>query len=229
MAVGTLLGAITGGLIGLATETGVVRGTGVGGITGALVSMEVVDSSLAIWRSDEHPVIWSVVYVVSSCSCAQIDRRPVSRLPLLTESGFLCFSPARRHLEPADWPPRAREGGPRRAQRRREPGTCTHVFAPTGARVSFASQVFFRDTVSLLQMSAVEHPVGQGGDGSDIFETGGTSGMPRAAIDAIPVVRFANDVDAGGEHVSCSVCLQVNARTCESFASVICVGAASLN
>jgi len=57
-------------------------------------------------------------------------------------------------------------------------------------------------------MSAVEHPVGQGGDGSDIFETGGTTGMPRAAIDAIPVVRFANDVDAGGEHVSCSVCLQ---------------------
>lgn len=58
--VGTVLGAITGGLIGLATETGVLRGTGVGGITGALVSMEVVES---LWRSDE-PAIWSVVYVV---------------------------------------------------------------------------------------------------------------------------------------------------------------------
>jgi len=61
--VGTVLGAITGGLIGLATETGVLRGTGVGGITGALVSMEVVESSLALWRSDE-PAIWSVVYVL---------------------------------------------------------------------------------------------------------------------------------------------------------------------
>jgi hypothetical protein len=66
-AVGTVLGAITGGLIGLATETGVVRGTGVGGLTGALVSMEVVESYLAIWRSDE-PAIWSAVYVVSACS-----------------------------------------------------------------------------------------------------------------------------------------------------------------
>jgi hypothetical protein len=66
-AVGTVLGAITGGLIGLATETGVVRGTGVGGLTGALVSMEVVESYLAMWRSDE-PAIWSAVYVVSACS-----------------------------------------------------------------------------------------------------------------------------------------------------------------
>jgi hypothetical protein len=62
-------------------------------------------------------------------------------------------------------------------------------------------------------MSAVESPVGRG-DGSDIFETGGTStAMPRAAIDALPVVRFAEtgNVDAGGEHVACSVCLQMAA------------------
>lgn len=80
LAVGTVLGAITGGLIGLATETGVLRGTGVGGITGALVSMEVVDSSLALWRSDE-PAIWSVVYVVGARSRfdARPGRRPVSK------------------------------------------------------------------------------------------------------------------------------------------------------
>ncbi|KAL6601657.1 hypothetical protein ACP70R_044877 [Stipagrostis hirtigluma subsp. patula] len=60
------------------------------------------------------------------------------------------------------------------------------------------------------QMSAVESPVLRG-DGADIFGTGGTgAGMPRAAIDALPVVKFTEvgDVDAGGELIACSVCLQ---------------------
>ncbi|RCV12734.1 hypothetical protein SETIT_2G292700v2 [Setaria italica] len=147
--VGTVLGAITGGLIGLATETGVVRGTGVGGLTGALVSMEVVDSYLAMWRSDE-PAIWSAVYVLDVI------------WSLLT--GRL----VREKVDPA-------------------------VLSAVES-----------------QMSAVEAPVGHG-DGADIFETGGSSGMPRAAIDALPVVRFAvsGNVDAGGELTVCSVCLQV--------------------
>lgn len=81
---GTVLGAITGGLIGLATETGVLRGTGVGGITGALVSMEVVESSLALWRSDE-PAIWSVVYVVSTRSLCCL------RLPPVLTPPFFCL------------------------------------------------------------------------------------------------------------------------------------------
>ncbi|RLN35628.1 hypothetical protein C2845_PM03G04940 [Panicum miliaceum] len=150
LAVGTVLGAITGGLIGLATETGVLRGTGVGGITGALVSMEVVESYLDIWRSDE-PAIWSVVYVLDVI------------WSLLT--GRL----VREKVDPA-------------------------VLSAVES-----------------QMSAVDAPVGQG-DGADIFGTGGTSGMPRAAIDALPVVRFAErgNVDAGGELIACSVCLQVS-------------------
>lgn len=61
--VGTILGAITGGLIGLATESGLVRGAGIGAISGAVVAMEVVDSSMAMWRSDESG-IWSVLYVL---------------------------------------------------------------------------------------------------------------------------------------------------------------------
>ncbi|KAL5219931.1 hypothetical protein ABZP36_024644 [Zizania latifolia] len=61
--VGTILGAITGGLIGLATESGMVRGTGIGAISGAVVAMEVVDSSVAMWRSHESG-IWSVLYVL---------------------------------------------------------------------------------------------------------------------------------------------------------------------
>ena len=61
--VGTILGAITGGLIGLATESGLVRGAGIGAISGAVVAMEVVDRSVAIWRSDVS-AIWSVLYVL---------------------------------------------------------------------------------------------------------------------------------------------------------------------
>lgn len=61
--VGTILGAITGGLIGLATESGMVRGTGIGAISGAVVAMEVVDSSVAMWCSHDSG-IWSVLYVV---------------------------------------------------------------------------------------------------------------------------------------------------------------------
>ncbi|CAD6223979.1 unnamed protein product [Miscanthus lutarioriparius] len=148
LAVGTVLGAITGGLIGLATETGVLRGTGVGGITGALVSMEVVDSSLALWRSDE-PAIWSVVYVLDviwSLLTGRLVREKV------------------------------------------DPAVLNAVES---------------------QMSAAEAPVLHG-DHADIFGTGGTNGMARVAIDALPVVRFTerSNVDASGELIACSVCLQ---------------------
>ena len=67
-AVGVVLGAVTGALIGLATESGLVRGAGVGAISGAVVSMEVVDSSVAIWRSHDSG-IWSVLYVVIELHC----------------------------------------------------------------------------------------------------------------------------------------------------------------
>ncbi|CAL5004812.1 unnamed protein product [Urochloa decumbens] len=62
-AVGMVLGAVTGALIGLATESGLVRGAGIGAISGAVVSMEVVDSSVAIWRSHDSG-IWTVLYVL---------------------------------------------------------------------------------------------------------------------------------------------------------------------
>ncbi|CAL5000665.1 unnamed protein product [Urochloa decumbens] len=68
-AVGMVLGAVTGALIGLATESGLVRGAGIGAISGAVVSMEVVDSSVAIWRSHDSG-IWTVLYVIAS---SQLD------------------------------------------------------------------------------------------------------------------------------------------------------------
>jgi len=64
-AAGLFLGAVTGGLIGLATESGLFRGTGIGAITGALVSIEVVDSSIRLWQA-RRSGIWSILYVVST-------------------------------------------------------------------------------------------------------------------------------------------------------------------
>ena len=50
---GTLLGALTGALIGQETESGFVRGAAVGAISGAVFSIEVFESSLLLWQSDE--------------------------------------------------------------------------------------------------------------------------------------------------------------------------------
>jgi len=55
---------VTGGLIGLATESGLFRGTGIGAITGALVSIEVVDSSIRLWQA-RRSGIWSILYVLN--------------------------------------------------------------------------------------------------------------------------------------------------------------------
>ncbi|XP_020115121.1 NEP1-interacting protein 1-like isoform X2 [Ananas comosus] len=65
----------TGGLIGLATESGVFRGSGTGAITGVLVSLEVVDSSLALWRNNESG-IWSILYVIDII-CSLLSGRLV--------------------------------------------------------------------------------------------------------------------------------------------------------
>ncbi|XP_078173367.1 NEP1-interacting protein 1-like isoform X2 [Carex rostrata] len=63
--VGVLLGAVTGALIGLATESGVLGGTGIGAVSGALVAMEVVERSFTIWRSTSSG-IWSILYVMNA-------------------------------------------------------------------------------------------------------------------------------------------------------------------
>ncbi|XP_078155621.1 NEP1-interacting protein 2-like isoform X2 [Carex rostrata] len=65
--VGSLVGAITGALIGLATESGMFRGAGIGAISGAVFSIEVVDSSLDLWNSNDSGV-WSILYMMSAIS-----------------------------------------------------------------------------------------------------------------------------------------------------------------
>jgi len=65
LAVGTLLGALTGALIGQETESGFVRGAAVGAISGAVFSLEVFESSLLLWQSDESGIT-CLVYLVSN-------------------------------------------------------------------------------------------------------------------------------------------------------------------
>ncbi|PKI59926.1 hypothetical protein CRG98_019699 [Punica granatum] len=57
------------------------------------------------------------------------------------------------------------------------------------------------------QMSAVEPRFE---DFQNIFDTGGAKGLPGNLLDKIPKVTItnSNNVDASGEKVSCSVCLQ---------------------
>ncbi|KAJ8512135.1 hypothetical protein OPV22_002569 [Ensete ventricosum] len=74
-AVGSLVGAITGALIGLATESGLLRGAGIGAISGAVFSIEAVESSLDLWNSKESG-IWSLLYVIDII-CSLLSGRIV--------------------------------------------------------------------------------------------------------------------------------------------------------
>ncbi|CAA7391455.1 unnamed protein product [Spirodela intermedia] len=61
--VGSFIGAITGAIMGLATESGFFCGAGIGAISGAVFSMDVVESCLVIWRSHGSG-IWSILFVI---------------------------------------------------------------------------------------------------------------------------------------------------------------------
>ncbi|XP_008785049.1 NEP1-interacting protein 1 [Phoenix dactylifera] len=77
--VGSFIGAVTGSLIGLATESGLFRGAGIGAISGAVFSIEVVESSLDLWNSNESG-IWSILYlmdIVSSLLSGRLVREKV--------------------------------------------------------------------------------------------------------------------------------------------------------
>ncbi|XP_042462395.1 NEP1-interacting protein 2-like isoform X2 [Zingiber officinale] len=73
------IGAIAGALIGIATESGFLRGSGIGAISGAVFSIEVVESSLDLWNSSESG-IWSLLYlldIVSSIVSGRLVREKV--------------------------------------------------------------------------------------------------------------------------------------------------------
>ncbi|KAJ6840037.1 NEP1-interacting protein 1-like [Iris pallida] len=62
--VGSLVGAVTGALIGLATESGLLRGAGIGAISGAVFSIEVVESSVTLWQSNNSGICSMILYVI---------------------------------------------------------------------------------------------------------------------------------------------------------------------
>ncbi|XP_066387445.1 NEP1-interacting protein-like 1 [Miscanthus floridulus] len=66
-AVGSLVGAVTGSMLGLATENGMLRGAGIGAISGAVFSIEVAESSRDLWHSADSGV-WSLLYMVDIIS-----------------------------------------------------------------------------------------------------------------------------------------------------------------
>ncbi|KQJ97655.1 NEP1-interacting protein-like 1 [Brachypodium distachyon] len=147
-AVGSAAGAVAGAAIGLATESGVVRGAGVGAISGAVFSIEVAESSRQLWRATGSPA-WTVLYVVD-----------------------IIFSLLSGRL----------------------------VREKVGPAVQNAVQ---------SQISAINAPFAEQ---SDLFETGSGArgGLPASALRRLPEIRIDEDtaVDAGGEALCCSVCLQ---------------------
>ncbi|KAJ4836903.1 Translation initiation factor 3 subunit c [Turnera subulata] len=77
--VGTLLGAMTGALIGQETESGFVRGAAVGAISGAVFSIEVFESSLVLWQSDESGVgcLLYLIDVIASLLSGRLVRERI--------------------------------------------------------------------------------------------------------------------------------------------------------
>lgn len=59
-----------------------------------------------------------------------------------------------------------------------------------------------------FQMGAVEMSYDEA---TNIFDTGGAKGLSGDLVEKIPKIKITNNnnVDASGERVSCSVCLQV--------------------
>lgn len=62
--------------------------------------------------------------------------------------------------------------------------------------------------MSFEQMSAVERTAEEV---PDIFATDGTKGLSGESVNMLPKMRITatNNVDASGEQIGCSVCLQV--------------------
>ncbi|KAB2055573.1 hypothetical protein ERO13_A11G040900v2 [Gossypium hirsutum] len=139
---------MTGALIGQETESGFVRGAAVGAISGAVFSMEVFESSLLLWQSDESGIgcLLYLIDVITSLLSGRLVRERI---------------------------------GP--------------------AMLSAVQS----------QMGAAE-PATTFAEVHNIFDTGSAKGLARHLVEKIPkmIITNGNNVNASGEKVSCSVCLQ---------------------
>ncbi|KAI3519141.1 hypothetical protein L1887_08168 [Cichorium endivia] len=144
--VGTLLGALTGALIGQETESGFVRGAAIGAISGAVFSIEVFESSLLLWQSDESGIgcLLYLIDVIASLISGRLVRERIG------------------------------------------PAMLSAVQSQMGAVETSFDEV------------------------NNIFDTGGSKGLPEYSVEKIPKITVTSDnnIDDSGEKVSCSVCLQ---------------------
>ncbi|GMH06583.1 hypothetical protein Nepgr_008423 [Nepenthes gracilis] len=77
--VGTLLGALTGAVIGQETECGFIRGATIGAISGAVFSLEVFESSVVLWRTDESGIgcLLYLIDVIASLLSGRLVREMI--------------------------------------------------------------------------------------------------------------------------------------------------------
>ncbi|XP_020207314.1 NEP1-interacting protein 1 [Cajanus cajan] len=77
--VGTLLGGMTGAFIGQETESGFIRGAAIGAISGAVFSIEVLESSLVLWKSDESGIgcVLYLIDVIASLLSGRLVRERI--------------------------------------------------------------------------------------------------------------------------------------------------------
>ena len=79
---------------------------------------------------------------------------------------------------------------------------------------SLVSGRLVRERIGPAMLSAVQSQMGAVETGFDevqnIFDTGGSKGLSGDLVEKIPIIKITSDnnVDASGERVSCSVCLQ---------------------
>ncbi|KAG9132181.1 hypothetical protein Leryth_027412 [Lithospermum erythrorhizon] len=133
---------MTGAFIGQETESGFVRGAAIGAISGAVFSIEVFESSLLLWQSDDSGI---------GCILYLID-----------------------------------------------------VIA------SLLSGRLVRERIGPAMLSAVQSQMGDIDatfeEVQNIFDTGGSKGLPGDSVEKLPTVTISidNNLDESGERLSCS-------------------------
>ncbi|KAL6639233.1 hypothetical protein ACP70R_022963 [Stipagrostis hirtigluma subsp. patula] len=65
--VGSLVGIFIGAFLGMSTESGMLRGAGIGAVSGAVFSIEAVESCIEIWRSSDSGK-YSILFVLDIIS-----------------------------------------------------------------------------------------------------------------------------------------------------------------